>query len=190
MTTPELKCCEMCKWVGNKYDLHLHNNNCPCHQSKVKCPNCGGDIAVRNPTGKCDHLYYPENVPASRYKESPVSQSVDGLPSGEGVSKSRKLAQTLLGGIQYGDGRDNPEWRLKVMNGAEAYIDDFLKDTLSTLIKEMENKEKDIGYEEGQTKPDIVDESLADVYDTKAEAFFAGRDKGISAAIEVVKKMV
>ena len=25
-----------------------------------KCPHCGGDIAVRNPTGKCDHLYYPD----------------------------------------------------------------------------------------------------------------------------------
>jgi len=24
------------------------------------CPDCGGPIAVRNPTGKCDHLYYPE----------------------------------------------------------------------------------------------------------------------------------
>lgn len=28
-----------------------------------ECPNCGGDIAIRNPTGKCDHLRYPENVP-------------------------------------------------------------------------------------------------------------------------------
>ena len=28
-----------------------------------KCPNCGGDTAIRNPTGKCDHLKYPENLP-------------------------------------------------------------------------------------------------------------------------------
>lgn len=27
-----------------------------------KCEYCHGDIAIRNPTGKCDHLYYPENV--------------------------------------------------------------------------------------------------------------------------------
>ena len=27
------------------------------------CPNCGGDIAIKNPTGRCDHLYYPENLP-------------------------------------------------------------------------------------------------------------------------------
>lgn len=24
------------------------------------CPDCGGLIDIRNPTGKCDHLYYPE----------------------------------------------------------------------------------------------------------------------------------
>lgn len=24
------------------------------------CPDCGGDIRIRNPTGKCDHLYYPD----------------------------------------------------------------------------------------------------------------------------------
>jgi hypothetical protein len=25
------------------------------------CAHCGGALAIRNPTGKCDHLYYPEN---------------------------------------------------------------------------------------------------------------------------------
>lgn len=25
------------------------------------CSHCKGDIAVRNPSGYCDHLYYPEN---------------------------------------------------------------------------------------------------------------------------------
>lgn len=30
--------------------------------SKKKCPECGGYIAIRNPTGECDHLYYPELV--------------------------------------------------------------------------------------------------------------------------------
>jgi hypothetical protein len=24
------------------------------------CKHCGGEIAVRNPTGKCDHLYWPD----------------------------------------------------------------------------------------------------------------------------------
>ncbi len=26
------------------------------------CEYCGGDKKIRNPTGKCDHLYYPESV--------------------------------------------------------------------------------------------------------------------------------
>lgn len=26
-----------------------------------KCKHCGGDLKVMNPTGKCNHLYYPEN---------------------------------------------------------------------------------------------------------------------------------
>jgi len=26
------------------------------------CKHCGGLIAVRNPTGKCDHLYWPDNL--------------------------------------------------------------------------------------------------------------------------------
>ena len=29
---------------------------------KDLCPYCAGPIAIRNPTGKCDHLYYPDYV--------------------------------------------------------------------------------------------------------------------------------
>ena len=36
-----------------------------------KCEYCGGLISIRNPTGKCDHLYYPENVNKNYKKESP-----------------------------------------------------------------------------------------------------------------------
>lgn len=24
------------------------------------CEHCKGEIRIRNPTGKCDHLYYPD----------------------------------------------------------------------------------------------------------------------------------
>ena len=27
-----------------------------------QCVSCGEDAAIRNPAGKCDHLYYPENI--------------------------------------------------------------------------------------------------------------------------------
>lgn len=26
------------------------------------CKHCGGLIAIRNPTGRCDHLYWPDNL--------------------------------------------------------------------------------------------------------------------------------
>jgi len=26
-----------------------------------KCKHCGMDIVIRNPSGYCDHLYYPDN---------------------------------------------------------------------------------------------------------------------------------
>lgn len=32
-----------------------------------KCFHCGGDKTIRNPTGKCDHLYYPENCHVCYY---------------------------------------------------------------------------------------------------------------------------
>jgi len=28
-------------------------------ESTTKCKHCGGSIEIRNPTGKCDHLYWP-----------------------------------------------------------------------------------------------------------------------------------
>lgn len=32
-------------------------------QDKIPmCVSCGGDTRIRNPTGTCDHLYYPENI--------------------------------------------------------------------------------------------------------------------------------
>ena len=26
------------------------------------CKYCGGEIAIRNPMGNCDHLYWPDNL--------------------------------------------------------------------------------------------------------------------------------
>lgn len=33
------------------------------------CKHCGMDIAIRNPSGYCDHLYYPENCKICATKE-------------------------------------------------------------------------------------------------------------------------
>jgi len=32
------------------------------------CEYCGGLKKIRNPTGKCDHLYYPDNVNKSLHE--------------------------------------------------------------------------------------------------------------------------
>src|SRR3990167_8539749 len=44
---------------------------------KSRCEHCKGDIAIRNPSGFCDHLHYPEycdvcakSTPASTVPES------------------------------------------------------------------------------------------------------------------------
>jgi len=36
-----------------------HSGMCPSDCSAL-CKHCGGPITVRNPTGKCDHLYWPD----------------------------------------------------------------------------------------------------------------------------------
>lgn len=32
----------------------------PAPDGSAICKHCGGEIAIRNPTGKCDHLYWPD----------------------------------------------------------------------------------------------------------------------------------
>ena len=36
---------------------------------KEICPHCEGDIEIRNPTGSCDHLYYPDACRVCRIRE-------------------------------------------------------------------------------------------------------------------------
>jgi hypothetical protein len=34
-----------------------------------KCKHCGGDLTIRNPTGICDHLYYPDYCKICKQRE-------------------------------------------------------------------------------------------------------------------------
>lgn len=46
----------MLSWRENiRHVLKLHER-----PDMRVCPNCGGEIAIRNPTGNCDHLYWPD----------------------------------------------------------------------------------------------------------------------------------
>jgi len=46
--------------------------------------------------------------------------------------EARKLAETLLSGIQYNDSRDSPEWRVLVLDSAVAYINTYTHNILTT----------------------------------------------------------
>ena len=55
-------------WCPHKGDF-LYENHLVCGDyikrgvgEAKKCPICGESASIRNPTGKCDHLYYPENL--------------------------------------------------------------------------------------------------------------------------------
>ncbi len=41
---------------------------CTPHEEKG-CKHCKMDIAIRNPSGFCDHLYYPENCKVCHTKD-------------------------------------------------------------------------------------------------------------------------
>lgn len=61
---PEWKC-----WVWEQFDCIIMSLDClrevdhfmSLIENNKICLHCGGDIAIRNPTGNCDHLHYPEN---------------------------------------------------------------------------------------------------------------------------------
>lgn len=36
-----------------------------------RCPHCGMDKKIRNPSGHCDHLYFPENCPTCKSMTTP-----------------------------------------------------------------------------------------------------------------------
>jgi hypothetical protein len=44
-----------------------------------ECNHCGGDIAIRNPKGFCDHLYYPENCKVCSKPKTTESKKQEGV---------------------------------------------------------------------------------------------------------------
>jgi hypothetical protein len=38
-----------------------------------QCFHCLGKLAIRNPTGYCDHLYYPENCSTCKQRDTSIS---------------------------------------------------------------------------------------------------------------------
>lgn len=64
-----------------------------------KCRHCKGDLAIRNPTGKCDHLYYPESCDycsKKKYTLGPVMPAPVGFPTRPGGPGPSRAARTRL----------------------------------------------------------------------------------------------
>ena len=67
-----------------------------------QCVSCGEDTAIRNPTGKCDHLYYPENINKNEQADmKEILEYVDG-------------ALEILGGVD-AEKRVNAINKLKIL---------------------------------------------------------------------------
>ena len=56
------------------------------------CKHCGGEIAIRNPKGFCDHLYYPENCTVCSTREL----EIQGRPM---LTFTVKVSQTMVKGM-------------------------------------------------------------------------------------------
>lgn len=42
-----------------------------------KCKHCGEPIAIRNPSGHCDHLFWPENLSAAALVANGLAPDAD-----------------------------------------------------------------------------------------------------------------
>ena len=61
---------------------------------RTVCPNCQGPIAIRNPTGTCDHLYFPDMLtPEAKQKiGQPTLDRIQGAcMSALGAAMARRL---------------------------------------------------------------------------------------------------
>lgn len=67
------------------------------------CRHCGGDTAIRNPKGICDHLYYPENCAtcAAEVGARKLRVVLDMT-----LKEARELSNCL--GMGEGEGADTP----------------------------------------------------------------------------------
>jgi len=51
------------------YEAKIKSRSLNDFLTPIKCPHCKGEIAIRNPSGYCDHQYYPENCETCKERE-------------------------------------------------------------------------------------------------------------------------
>ena len=185
-----VKCCEKCN--TRQVDNNDYKCNCPCHkESPVSqcCPKCfNRDMSVRNKEVYAHETCFNADCPC--HKESPVSQSVEGGVIKQAVDRflGWKLPADFSpdAGISFKrEFNEHTEYPMKhepigtnlfTATQATEMVRYMLGDTLSTLVKEMEGKDSPIKLMQDGVSYDF----------SYGEGFRAG----ISAAQEVVKKMV
>lgn|SRR3990167_4478396 len=73
------------------FEITGGNNLTPTTLNQKSCDHCGMDIAMRNPSGFCDHLYYPENCGVCHKKHGkPTYYSLE-----QALEAERKMAEEL-----------------------------------------------------------------------------------------------
>jgi hypothetical protein len=83
---------------------------------------------------------------------------------------------------------DDSELRKLIEEDDKKLYESGREDMKAEIIKMIEEEKKDIGYEEGQEKPNLVDEVNALVYESNADAWFAGWDKCCEFFINKLKE--
>jgi hypothetical protein len=60
-------------------------------QPKGTCGHCGGDISVRNPTGTCDHLQYPDNCDVCKESSLVMTKTMLSVKDGKAAAAGEEL---------------------------------------------------------------------------------------------------
>lgn len=80
--------------------------------------------------------------------------------------------------------------RNRIVHGIREQERERFREELESIAKEISEEEKNVGFGEGQENPDLTDEAIADIYETKAESFFAGFDEGTRKASAIVRARI
>lgn len=95
------------------------------------CKHCGEPVAYRNPTGKCDHLYFPDNLTEEAKRDNGLGPVKVYVAEREydyegsiilGVFSTREKAQEICDndkfddGSQRGDFHDVKEFEIDAIN--------------------------------------------------------------------------
>lgn len=61
----------------------------------VACEHCKGDVAIRNPTGFCDHLYYPEYCKVCQARGIDFERAMHRIAGGKRYGNGEGLALSV-----------------------------------------------------------------------------------------------